>query len=330
MKALLELILIKASSPTTATCEYVINHRAFKHVLIITLFLITIIAISGCGAPTWVHTPAAPDYYASAETIPFDVGVSIDEAAFAAQWWGESKIRQDYGTSVVDSLRKMKVFKKIIFPYGKDDTVDATLSLSIKGQWKADNKGRALAAFLIGTPDYNDFEGIHEIKAVLKTANEEIADYPISVNTQGQYSGSDSDMIAKELNDLQIKKIAVDIANRFNNDRLQIIERLNKTKGEHPKVNKEKLEKLREGGIISEEEYKRAKSKIISPQTDNSEINRKLQELSDLHKNGILSEEDYNKAKKRLSELQKINELYQGGVLSEEEYIKAKKRLLEK
>ena len=342
MKALLKMFLSKAISPTTAACGRVMNHRVFKYLLIGTFFAITIIAATGC-APTWVHAPAAPDYYATTEPIPIDVGVSIDEPPFADQWWGESKIRRDYGPEIVDYLKRMKVFKNIIFPYGKDDTIDAILFLSIKGQWKYDNKGRAIGSFLIGTPNYNDFEGTHDVKVILKVANEEVANYPMTVNTKGQYSGSDTDMITKELNDLQIKKIAVDIANRFNGDRAQIIDRLSKTKkqavrpdtaiqtkGEPLKVNIEKLDKLREGGIISEEEYKRAKSKISSTQTDNSEINKKLQELSDLHKSGVLSEEDYNKAKKRLTELQKINELYQSGILSEEEYTKAKNRLLEK
>lgn len=92
----------------------------------------------------------------------------------------------------------------------------------------------------------------------------------------------------------------------------------------------EKLDKLRKDGVISEDEYKRAKGKITPAQTDNSEINNKLQELSELHKNGVLSAEDYNKAKKRLTELHKLNELRQSGILTEDEYNKAKSRLMDK
>lgn len=90
-----------------------------------------------------------------------------------------------------------------------------------------------------------------------------------------------------------------------------------------------KLDALRKDGVISEEEYKRAKEKI-EPQTDNTDTDKKLQELGELRKSGVLSEADYNKAKKRLAELQKLNELRQGGVLSEDEYNKAKARLTEK
>lgn len=342
MKALIKIFLSKTISPMAATRGRVMNYRIFKYLLIGVFFAITIIATTGC-APTWVHAPAAPDYYATTEPIPIDVGVSIDEPPFAAQWWGESKIRQDYGPEVVDYLKRMRVFKNIIFPYGKNDTADATLFLSIKGHWKYDNKGRALGSFLIGTPNYNDFEGTHDVKVILKVANEEVANYSMTVDTKGQYSGTDTDMITKELNDLQIKKIAIVVANRFNGDRAQIMDRISKTKeqavrpdttvqtkGEFSKVNMEKLDKLREDGIISEEEYKRAKSKLTLIQTDNSEVYKQLQELSNLHKNGVLSEEDYNKAKKRLTELQKINEFYKSGILSDEEYTKAKNRLLKK
>lgn len=275
MKALLSMLLNKTILSMAAACRRHMNYRILQSYLLVgTVIVVTIIFATGC-APTWVHAPAAPDYYATTEPIPVNVGISIDEPPFAAQWWGKSKIRQDYGPEIVDYLKRMKVFKNIVFPYGNDDTVDASLFLSIKGYWKSDNKGRAISSFLIGTSNYNDFEGAHEVKVILKVANEEVANYPISANTKGQYAGSDTDMISKELNDLQIKKIAVDIANRFNGDRAQIEDSLSKgmkqangrdtalhTKVETSKVNIEKLDKLREGGIISEEEYKKAKNKV--------------------------------------------------------------------
>lgn len=101
-------------------------------------------------------------------------------------------------------------------------------------------------------------------------------------------------------------------------------------KSETQKTNAETLDKLHEGGVVSEDEYKRAQDKIEPTQTDNTDIGNKLQELDDLHNKGILSEEDYNKAKKRLTELQKLNELRQNGTLTEEEYNKAKARLTKK
>lgn len=103
-----------------------------------------------------------------------------------------------------------------------------------------------------------------------------------------------------------------------------------KLKTDTQKDSTEKLDKLREGGIITEEEHKRATDNIEPPQADSADLNKKLQELDDLHKKGILSDDDYNKAKKRLTELQKLNELHQSGILSEEEYNKAKARVMEK
>lgn len=101
-------------------------------------------------------------------------------------------------------------------------------------------------------------------------------------------------------------------------------------KDETQKVNTEKLDKSHEGDIISDDEHKSVKDKITASQTDNSEINKKLLELSELNKSGVLSDEDYKKAMKRLTELQKLNELRQNGTLTDEEYNKAKARLMEK
>lgn len=81
---------------------------------------------------------------------------------------------------------------------------------------------------------------------------------------------------------------------------------------------------------LQNKEYKKTINNSVQNQTDNTDTDKKLQELSELHKNGVLSEADYNKARKRLTELQKLNELRQSGILSEEEYDKAKARLKEK
>lgn len=241
--------------------------------------------------------------------MPVTAGIRIDEPPFTAQWYGHKKIRQDYGPEIVEHLKKMRLFKKIIYPYENIDTADAIIYMSIKGKWSYDNKGRALATFMIGTPNYNDFEGNHEIKTVVKAANDDIANYTISVNTKGQYSGSDGDGIAKELNDLQIKKISVDLANRINADRELII---SKVQNQHVKLDTS------------------VQPKTELPQSRVADTDKQLQELGELRKNGVLSEDDYNKAKKRLTETQKLNELRQSGVLSEEEYNKAKARLKEK
>lgn len=98
-------------------------------------------------------------------------------------------------------------------------------------------------------------------------------------------------------------------------------------RNETQKVTTEKLDKLHESDRIPDNEHKRVPDKITTTQTDNNNTDKKQQELDDLRKNGVLSEEDYNKAKKRLTELQKLNELRQNGTLTDEEYNKAKARL---
>lgn len=100
---------------------------------------------------------------------------------------------------------------------------------------------------------------------------------------------------------------------------------------EDTKTNINKLDELYKSGVLSQEEYNKAKNKLVTPQaTESKSVRDKLQELEELHKKEFLSDEDYNKAKNRLKDLQKLDELYQEKVLSEEEYKKAKKRLFEK
>ena len=313
-----------------------------KKLIFMSIVILAMLSLNAC-APTMVNVTPAPDYYSS-ETIPIVVGMSIDEPPFTAQCVGASKIQKDYGPIVVDYLIKMKVFKNIVYPYEKEN-VDAVLSLSIRGKWDYHRKGRWIATLLIGTPDYIDVEGTHTVKAILKkgNTNTEIANYDITVNTTGQYSGTDTDMITDQLNSIQIKKIAVELANKIHDDRAKLLESIKEDKnrtsepatsiqnrGEVVKTNINKLDKLHKSGIISDEEYKSAKNKLISSQSDSILSNDKLQELDELHKTGVLSDADYDKAKKRLSETQKLNELYENGILSKEEYLKAKERLLEK
>lgn len=314
------------------------NCKGSKFYLLTVAFIAAAVFLVGCAAPNWVHTPAAPEYY-STEPIPIVVGITLDEPPFTAQWWGKSKTRQDYGPEIVDYLRKMSVFKSVVYPYGVL-TADVDMHLSVRGTWSYDNKGRAFANFMIGTANYNDFIGTHNLKVSLKAGDKEIDSFTLTVNTKGEYSAGDADVIVKELNDLQIKKIAVELANRLKTDRALIIDRINQSapkqnieppaKDETQKLNTEKLDKLRESGVISEAEHKRAKEKITPTQADNTDTDKKLQELDELRKSGVLSEADYNKAKKRLTELQKLNELRQNGTLTDEEYNKAKARLMEK
>lgn len=164
------------------------------------------------------------------------------------------------------------------------------------------------------------------------------------MNTKAQWgSGAKNEEVAAELDSLQSKKIAVELANKIQKDRQQIIASISKgerkksgsatskEKGsEKTKTNINKLDKLRESGVVSDEEFNRAKNRLISSESDTIPYSDKLQELDQLHKTGVLSDADYNKAKKRLSELQKLDELYRDNILTEDEYKKAKNRLLEK
>lgn len=318
--------------------------------LIISMMCLTMLSLNAC-APNFINVGPEPEYYSSG-TIPITVGINVHESRIS-QTHGKSGVDQAYGPIIADYIKKMRVFNSIVFPYGQNDTVDVVLDLTITGKWEYSNKGRAIANFLIGTPNYNDVEGNHSVRMILTkgNANATIANYDITVDTKGQYTGTDTDMIASRLTTLQAKKMAVEIATKIQEDRIILLETVNTSDYEQDKrktpvvvsptqtpqkknktseANTEKLNKLREGGIISEEEYSKATTKLTSSQSDRALPSDKLKELDELHKSGILSDTDYNKAKERLSELQKLDELHRNGILSDEDYKKAKARILEK
>lgn len=189
--------------------------------LIITTIGMAMLFLNACAGPTYVNMGPEPQYYPT-EVIPITVGVSVDDSHAGCVDDGSHKCRS-YGVMVVEHLKSMRVFKNIVFPYGKADAVDAVLSLSIQGKWEVHNKGRAVANFLVGTPNFNDVEGHHEVYVTLRIGNPEV-NYRISVNTKGQCSGTDSNLLASQFNTRQTKKIAIALANRFNEDRARILE----------------------------------------------------------------------------------------------------------
>lgn len=303
------------------------KHTVPKSYLLAVAFLAGAALLNGC---TWKNIPEAPAY-STTEAIPIKIGVELES----------SEPSRYYGSKIVDLFNEMRVFESIVFPYRKGDAIDAVLFLSVKGGW--DNKrGENFASgfFTMGLAGAS-MQGNHEVKATLRTAEQDIVSYTTQVSTKINWGlGADTKEVSAGAEKTHSKKMAIDLADRFNKDRTLILSKIKKQadkqgispqiKAEPPTTDTEKLDKLREGGVISEAEHKRAKEKITPAQTDNTDTDKKLQELSELQKSGVLSEADYNKAKKRLTELQKLNELRQNGVLTEEEYNKAKARLMEK
>jgi Short C-terminal domain len=280
------------------------------------LFLTSMLMILSACAPTMVSVSQPPDYYPSTTPIAMTVGIVIDEHHTVAV--GKSRIAHPYGPQVVDELRRMRVFSDISYPYAQR-SADAVLFLTMNGSWQYSNKGRAIANFLFGTPNYNDVAGITNVNVKLARANivetnNTIIEQELVIDTKGQYTGTDTDSIANRLNVVQVKKIAVAIADLLQNKRAEIIDAI----GQAGSATTDTVQK-------SASEERPSKQKLSA---DDPSIT--MNNLEQLRESGLMSDEDYQKARKRLEKLNELDELHRNKILSDEEYTKAKKRLLEK
>lgn len=181
--------------------------------------LISGLTVLNACAPTMVSVSQPPDYYPPAAPIPLTLGINVNEGKTCIV--GSSNKPQPYGPAVIAELQRMRVFKGIVYPVG-DNSVDAILFLTMNGNWQSNNRGRAIAHFFIGTPDYEDVDGKTNVGVKLVEGNKIIIDQTLVVDTTGQYSGTDTDSIASQLNAVQIKKIAIAIADLLQNKQNQI------------------------------------------------------------------------------------------------------------
>ncbi len=164
------------------------------------LILFVILCISGC---TWKNIPEAPTY-SKTETIPISIGVELDK----------SDASKYYGQKVVDLLKEMKVFEKTIYPCRNEDAVDAVLFLSINGGWDS-KQGRNFASgfFTMGLAGAS-MSGTHNMQAVLKTSDQELARYSFQVYTNVNFGTmANTNEVSVETDKTHSQKMAVQLAN---------------------------------------------------------------------------------------------------------------------
>lgn len=174
--------------------------------LTVIIFAMTLL-IAGCA---WRHIPAAPDY-PYVKTIPYTVGIALSNNGDGTRL---------YVPKVVDSLKAMRVFNNIIFPYRHGDAVDAVLYMSI-GAKGSENVGRDVASGVLTmglAGSGNTF--VYRTIALLKTPEGSTItsyDFPTTTHfTFGQLA--DRSELTAEVNNVSCKKIAIELANRLNND----------------------------------------------------------------------------------------------------------------
>jgi len=183
-----------------------------KGMLIITA--LSVVLLIGCA---WQRIPDPPVYNA-ANPIPLNVGIVL----------GDTPTDGVFGPGVVAQLKEMGVFKTITYPYRAGDPVDGALKITVSGGWTAGGTGTAI---LIGLSLYTlspfigpNTTGIHDVNALLSKDTLEVVKYSIHLETSGSYGlyANQTEVVTK-LNNLLTRKLAVEIANRINTDRLRIL-----------------------------------------------------------------------------------------------------------
>ena len=187
--------------------------------------IVSILFFSGCA---WQRIPMPPTYYVS-KPIPIRVGIEI----------GGTPESQVYVPLVVKKLKEMEVFETVVYPYRDGDSVDGILKLTIKGGWKGENHGASfikgaiigLSLFTLSTVIGPEMTGTHDVNVELSKDLTVVVNYSIQVKTSVSWGqAANTNEVAAKANDLQVRKISVEIANRIDNDRLHILKKFGKTK----------------------------------------------------------------------------------------------------
>jgi len=176
-----------------------------------------ILGFSGCA---WQRIPAPPPYHASIP-IPIRAGVVL----------GDNPESHTYGPGVVKHLKEMRVFEAVHYPYRKGDPVDAILKVTITGGWKQSTAGNFAKGLAIGVTLFilspvigPSMYGFHDVHATLYSGLVEYFSSTIHIKTGVSFGlAANTNEVAVKADELQMRKIAVEVANRVNQARSSIL-----------------------------------------------------------------------------------------------------------
>ena len=171
-------------------------------------------------ACAWQRIPTAPSF-APVAALPITVGVELSSSPGS----------RTYGPPVVNLLSQMSVVDKLVYPYREDDAVDALLGIAIDGSWKGRGFG---AGFAIGltlgllSPVVGpSMTGTHDLKATLTGENEQVASHSARIESKVTWGiAANSNEVSVKADDLQARKIAVEIAEWLQANRRVILQKL--------------------------------------------------------------------------------------------------------
>ena len=184
-----------------------------RHLRIAIVFLVALV-FSGCA---WQRIPVAPEYSASTP-LPIRVGIIL----------GNTQPSSVYGPGIANLLKEMRVFESVTYPSREDDPVDGTLKLTITGGWRGAGAG---AGFIIGltlglaSPAVGpSMTGIHDAEVVLSKGTTDVARYSIHVESTVTWGmAANTTEVTNKAEDLQRRKLAVEIARKLDAERALII-----------------------------------------------------------------------------------------------------------
>lgn len=196
----------------------IVNHHSFKEEDEMrhfrnSIFVLIMLTFGGCA---WQRIPAAPEYSAPAP-LPIRLGVVL----------ADTQPTGIYGPGIIGLWKEMGLFEAISYPYREGDQVDGVLTLTIDGGWKGQGAG---AGFVIGltfglasAAVGPSMTGTHDAVAALKKGTSEIARYSARVESTVEWGmGANTSEVAKKADDLQRRKLAVEIARTLEADRVRL------------------------------------------------------------------------------------------------------------
>lgn len=247
--------------------------------------------MSGCA---WQRIPDAPQYQPTA-SLPLRVGIELSN----------SPASMTYGPQIIQELKAWSIFERIVYPYRKDDAVDAVLKMTLSGTWTADPANFAkgfiigLSLFTLSPVIGSSMTGIHDINASLLQKDAEIAKYDVHTETSLEWGlAADTNEVARKAESLQVKKLADGLTTKLKED--------------WPRISMyfSPIQASTQSETRPITEQTKAKDPSLLPSnlpiqptvSDLSERAEKLRQLKKLKDEGLLTEEEFEKKRKLIVE----------------------------
>ena len=184
---------------------------------IIVLLALALVSSAGCA---WQRVPELPSYSVT-DPIPLNVGVVLSNSA------GSST----YGPAVINDWREARLFRSLTYPYRTGDPVDAVMELTIDGGWKGSGAGAGfvigLTLGLAGTVMGPSMTGTHSALAVVTEPAGEVGRYSVEVTSKATWGmAANTEQVSKKADALQVRKVALELAQQIRSDRRALLSRL--------------------------------------------------------------------------------------------------------